>query len=425
MSRLHLKAHAEVVKLGRLLSEPPERLGYLEKLRPEDLRTLRELATEVQYAADADRFQRVAFASKLLPAPLTAVIAQKAFGALLCARIAGVLDTDHAIALADRMPGEFLADLAVELDPRRCSDIIAGMPPQQIAEVAEILALRTEHVAMGRFVGHMTDEAIEASLAVLEEPALLRISYVLEGDDGLERVIGLMSDEHLRRTIRAATEHNLWPEALDLLGRVSQALAGKLGDLAAEEEDWVLAGMVKTAQEDHLWDAVLPVTRAMTDRGRRRFAALPSIHEPDTLAAIVRASMLGESWRDLLPLVPLLPREAQMQVWSEVVEIAEELPVERLRGLVGEAIALGVDDMLPDVVSAAETANLWTPALRLLVALGPDLHRRLAPLAAALPPRQCGEACTRARDLGLLGDLGVLGEALEQGTTPGVEPPRA
>ena len=67
MSRLHLKTHAEVIKLGRLLGEPPERLSYLEKLRPEDLRALRELATEVQYASDADRFQRVAFASKLLP----------------------------------------------------------------------------------------------------------------------------------------------------------------------------------------------------------------------------------------------------------------------------------------------------------------------------------------------------------------------
>lgn len=422
MSRLHLKTHAEVIKLERLLGEPSERLSYLEKLRPEDLRALRELATDVQYESDADRFQRVAFASKLLPAPLTAVIAQRAFGPLLCARIAGVLDTDHAIALADRMPGEFLADLAVELDPRRCSDIIAGMPPEQIAEVAEILALRGEQVAMGRFVGHMTDEAIEASLLVIDEPTLLRISYVLEGDDGLERVIGLMSHEHLRKTIRTATEHNLWPEALDLLGRVSEALAGRLGDIAAEEDDSVLAGMVKTAQEDDLWDAVLPVTRAMSERGRARFAVLPSIHEPGILAAIVRAAMLGKSWRDLLPLVPLLPRQAQMQVWSEVVRIAEELPVERVRGLAAEAIDLGVDDMLPDVMSAAEAADVWTPALHLLVALGPDLHRRLAPLAAALPGPQRAEARSRAQDLGLLADLGVLGDALEQGAPRGGAP---
>lgn len=412
MSRGHLKSHAEVIKLGRLLGEPPERLAYLEKLRPDDLRVLRDLVTDVQYDSDFERFQRIAFASRLLPVTLTALIAQKAFGPLLCARIAGVLDTDHAIALADRMPADFLADLAVELDPRRCSEIIAGMPAEQIAAVAEILAIRGEHVAMGRFVGHMTDEAIEASLAVIDEPSLLRTSYVLEGDDGLERVIELMSPEHLRSAIRAATEHDLWPEALDLLGRVSEGLAGKLGDLAAEEDDRVLAGMVKTAERDDLWDAVLPVTRAMTEGSRERFARLPSIQEPDVLASVVRSAMLGESWRDLLPLVPLLRPAARLQVWSEVVELAETLPVEQLRRLAAGALDLGVDDMLPGVVSAAESADLWTRALRLLVALGPDLHRRLAPLAARLPDRERAKALSHARKHGLLHELGPLGEAL-------------
>lgn len=300
----------------------------------------------------------------------------------------------------------------MELDPRRCSTIVAGMPAEQIAEVAEILGARDEHVTMGRFVGHMTDEAIEACLTVVDEPSLLRISHVLEGDDGLERVIELMSPEHLRRAIRAATEHDLWPEALDLLARVPERLAGRLGDLAAEEDDRVLAAMVRTAQEDDLWDAVLPVTRAMSDSGRTRLASLPSIHEPAVLAAVVRSAMLGESWRDLLPLVPLLPEEAQAQVWSEVVLVAEEVPVERLRGLAGEAIDLGMDDMLPDVVTAAEAANLWSPALRLLAALGPDLHSRLAPLSVRLSARQRAETLARARELGVLDELGVLGEAL-------------
>jgi hypothetical protein len=412
VSRLDLKKHAEVLKLARLLSEPPRRLHYLEKLRPDDIRHLRELATDTHYHSDIERFQRIAFASRLLPVALTALIAQKAFGSFLCARIAGVLDTSHAIALADRMPADFLADLAVELDPRRCSDIIAGMPAEQIAEVAEILAARDEYVAMGRFVGHMTDEAIEACLEVIDEPALLRISYVLEGDDGLERVIGLMSEEHLRRAIRAATDHDLWHEALDLLGRVSDRLAGRLGDVAAREDDRVLAGMVRTAQRDELWDAVLPVMRNMTEPGRRRFAELPAIHEREVLAAIVRSAMLGDAWRDLLPLVPLLPREAQAQVWSEVLVIAEDLPVLDMRGLAAAALDLGVEHMLPDVIAVAAAEDLWKPALLLLVKLGPDLHRRLAPLAAEVPAPERAEALSHARELGVLDDLGVLGEAL-------------
>lgn len=413
MTRVHLKAQAELVKIGRLLDIPPERVGYLEKLRPDEIRFLRELATDALYQSDRERFQLIAFASRLLPMTLTSLIAQKSFGPLLCARIAGVLETEHAIALADKMPADFLADLAVGLDPRRCSDIISGMPADQIAEVAEILAARREHVAMGRFVGHMTDEAIEASLAVVDEPALLRISYVLEGDEGLERVIRLMSSEHLRRAIRAATDHDLWPEALDLLGRVSPGLAGELGDLAASEDDRVLAGMVRTAQNDDLWDAVLPVTRAMTEAGRRRFAEVPAIHQPEVLTAIVRAAMLGDSWRELLPLVPLLPREAQVQVWSEVLSVADGMPVEQIRSLAGGALDLGVDDMLPDVVGVAQTEDLWTPAMRLLVVLGPDLHRRLAPVAAGLPPDQRAEARAHAEELGMLEGLGVLGEALD------------
>src|SRR3954465_11168458 len=104
MSRARLKTHAEVTKLGRLLSEPPERLDYLHKLRPDDLRLLRELATDAHYTSDGARFQRIAFASSLLPHTLTGLDAQKAFGPLLCARIAGVLHTDHAIAYTLPMP---------------------------------------------------------------------------------------------------------------------------------------------------------------------------------------------------------------------------------------------------------------------------------------------------------------------------------
>ena len=415
MSSLDLKSHAELVKLGRLLSESPERFHYLERLEAGQLRELRELATDVHYDSDQDRFKRIAFASMLLPAGLTALIARKAFGALLCARIAGLLQTDHAIALAGHMPTDFLADLAVELDPRRASAIIAGMPAAQIADVAEVLAARREFVAMGRFVGHMTDEAITQCLDVIDEASLLRISYVLEGDDGLERVIRLMPTEQIRSAIRAATDQDLWPEALDLLARISQELAGELGDLAAEEDDRVLAGMVQTAQRDELWDVVLPVTRAMSEAGRRRFAALSAIHRPAALSSIVRSAMLGDSWRELLPLVPLLPRDAQVGVWSEVVALAETLPEVTLRSMAGEALTLGIDDMLPDIVSSTQATGLWEPGLRLLVSLGPDLQRQLAPVAAGLPPDQRSEALAQARALGLAEELGPLKGALAGG----------
>jgi hypothetical protein len=59
---------------------------------------------------------------------------------------------------------------------------------------------------------------------------------------------------------------------------------------------------------------------------------------------------------------------------------------------------------------------LWERALRLLVVLGPDLHRRLGPLVPMLSASQRAEALARARELGVLDELGPIGDALA--TTP-------
>jgi hypothetical protein len=301
------------MKLARLLATPPERIAYLERLDPADVRELRERATVRLYDGDR-RLGRVALASRIPPAPVTAWIAQHLFGALLCARVAGLLDTRRAVDLAKRMPPEFLADLAVQLDPRRARDIIFALPPALIGTVARVLDRRAEHIAMGRFVGHMTDAALHAAFAVLDDAALLRISYFVEEKDQLDHVVGLLDVERVRGAIRAATEEDLWPQALDLLTRVTPERAGRLGDLAAEEDDTVLGGMVEAAQRDGLWDVVLPVTKNMSEEGRKRFAQLPAFHEPDVLVAVVDAAFAAGLMRDLLPLAALLPGDARQVI---------------------------------------------------------------------------------------------------------------
>jgi len=308
-----LEGHAEVMKLARLLGTAPERLAYLERLAPADVRALRERATVALFDNDR-RFGRVALASRIPPAALTAWIAQHLFGALLCARVAGLLDTRRAVDLAERMAPEFLADLAVQLDPRRAREIIFALPPALIGGVAAELTRREEYIAMGRFVGHMTDAALEAAFEVIDDASLLRISYFVEEKDQLDHVVGLLATDRVRGAIRAATDADLWPQALDLLTRVSPQRAGALADLAAEEDDRVLDGMVRTAQRDGLWDVVLPVTQNMTAEGRRRFARLPALHAPDVLVALVDAAVAGGLLADLLPLAALMPAGAQRVV---------------------------------------------------------------------------------------------------------------
>jgi hypothetical protein len=313
-----LESHAEVLKLARALGAEPERFAYLERLEPDDLRVLRDRVIDLMHDGDR-RLNRIALAARIPPVPLTAWIAQHVFGALLCARIAGLLDTGRAVDLAKRMPSDFLADLAMALDPRRASAIIASLPPSLIAGVAAELTARDEHIAMGRFVGHMTDDGIRAAFEVIDDASLLRISYFVEAKDQLDHVVGLLANERVRGAIRAATGADLWPQALDLLTRISPERAGALADLAAEEDDEVLDGMVATAQRDGLWDVVLPVTRTMSDAGRRRFALLASLQERDVLVAVVDAAIAdGGLWPALLPLIELLEPEAQELVTARL-----------------------------------------------------------------------------------------------------------
>jgi len=232
-----LDAHAEVMKLARLLGADPARFAYLERVDPAAVRALRDLATDVLHEDDR-RLGRVALASRIPPAPLTAWIAQHLFGALLCARVAGLLEPRRAIDLARRMPPPYLADLAMQLDPRRVSAIIRGLPAGLIAQIAALLTARDEHVVMGRFVGHMTDEALLASFAVIDDASLLRIAYFVEQDDALDHVVGLLADERLRGVARAAGSEDLWPLVRSLLRRVcaprARALVAVAGDLLPE-----------------------------------------------------------------------------------------------------------------------------------------------------------------------------------------------
>jgi hypothetical protein len=321
MRRTRLESRVEILKLARLLHLEPERLSYLENVPADDIRRLRERATDRLFDADGQALQRVAAASRLLPTPLAAAIGQRAFGPLLCARVAGRLDPGRGVELASRLPAEFLADVAVELDPRRASHVIVRIPTAQIVEVAGVLARRREYVAMGRFVGHLSDEAISGALDVIDDASLLQIVFVLEGKQRLNHVAGLLPEARLPGLVRAAAKGKLWSEALDLLSHLGEHRRGRFADVAAEQSDEVLDGLIAAAQEHELWDLVLPVTRVMSEQSRQRFAALPAIHDPGVLASLVRATAEQGLWPELLPLVELLPEDCQRMVAAQAAEL--------------------------------------------------------------------------------------------------------
>lgn len=215
------RAQAEIEKLAGLLGAPQERFGYLQPLGEEPIRALREAATDRLFDADRGLFDRLAAGAAIVPDALAATLAQKAFGPLLTARITAAIDPKKAVAVARRLPHDFLADVAVALDPRRAADVLRGLPPDHLARTSRVLADREEWVAMGRFVGHLTDDAIRAVVERLDDRQLVHIAHVMEDREQAGRIAAIIGESRLRRMLQAAEAEGLTGDARELM-----ALAG-------------------------------------------------------------------------------------------------------------------------------------------------------------------------------------------------------
>lgn len=194
-----LASQAEILKLARLLQREPERLAYLEQVPLRDLQTLRAQVTETLFTDHEGVLRRLAAASRLLPVGLVASLSENTFGPILSARIAGLLDPERADQVGQRLPTAFVADIAVELDPRRAIDVIARIPPERIREITRVLARRHEYVTMGRFVGHLDDDALSAAINELSDDELVETFVVMEDPPELDRLARLTDPERIER----------------------------------------------------------------------------------------------------------------------------------------------------------------------------------------------------------------------------------
>jgi putative heme iron utilization protein len=415
-----LDARAEVLKLARLLDVKPDELSYLSGLPAAELRDFRDKATDRLFTS-APGLARAAAAARLIPSGLVATIAQRAFGAMLCARAAGGADTAKAIDVAKRLPAEFLADVAVHLDPRRTAEIIAEVPEEIVVPVAEELGRRREHVTMGRFLAFVPDNGIAAAIGALDDETMLRTAFVLEHKDRLDHAIGLLPPERLPGIIDTASRLELWSEALDLLSHVSDERKGPIAEVVAELPEETVASLVGAVTADGLWETLLPVVRLMAEDARVRIAAMAPFHEPEVLGEILLAATSEDAdalWVDLVPLVDALPEEAHLRIaglvttldaraLSVIIRDAAEAPytldtllrlVARMepedRDYVTAAIADAFAD-LPDpaltgILHAAtgeDADGLWVDLVPLLDTLPAEAHARIARLVTTLEPR--------------------------------------
>ena len=254
-----LQAHTEVMKVARLLQREPDSLDYLESLGVEDLRELRERLTETVFDAHTGSLRRLAAASRLLPVGLSASMGESVFGPLLSARLTGLLDPRRAADMASKLSAPFLADVAVEMDPRRASDLIGRIPADQIAQITTELMARGEYVTMGRFVGHLSDAAIAAALAAMDDRSLLGVVFVLEDKDDLPDLVALLPEHRVAGVIQAAADNDLWVEALDLLDHLTPTQRDDMVAATLQLEPAALDSIVAAVIAHGLWEEVLPI----------------------------------------------------------------------------------------------------------------------------------------------------------------------
>lgn len=268
---MSLDAHAEVAKLAHELQAEPEALDGLAVLHADDLRRLRGMVGDALHDAHRQAFQRAAAASALLPAALTARLAQTLIGPYLAARIAAEMPADRAVRLAGHLEIDFLADVCLSLDPARVAATVQGLPDDRVIEVGTTLLARREYVTLGKFVGVVSPAVVDGVADRIDDPAaLLAIARAIEARDRLDELMTRIDDDRLLAMIAAAVAGRQVAAMMALAGHLGPGNRRRLVTLATTSAPAVVTELV----------AVLGAADTWEDGDARDDEAVPQAGEP-------------------------------------------------------------------------------------------------------------------------------------------------
>ncbi|WP_069884656.1 hypothetical protein [Streptomyces luteocolor] len=357
-----LRGRAETLKIARLLDVEPDALVFLQALPVDDVRRFRAQSVAALFDRAPDMLDRIAAATRLVPAGVAAAISQKALGPRLAAAVAGRLEPARAADIIEKLPVPFTAESCAHLDPRRIKGIVDRLDENLLVRVAVALAERGDHLTMGRFVGHLPDAALRRILPQVDDAAVLRTGFAIDDPERLGHLIDLMGAERLASVIASAAADGLWPEALAVAGMVTGEQRGRIASLAAAQPRDRLDSLVTTVAEQDLWESLLPLVALLGEQERRTVAELPSLRGADVLGGVVRAVVATGLWAEFLPLVDALPAASR----KAVADTAGALPAPDL-----DALAREVDKQ-----------DLWELVMPLVELMDDDAKTRIFALPA-------------------------------------------
>lgn len=326
MSRL--VSQAERIKLEKLLDEAPESLAFMDRLSGEALGALRQQVIAVMFDDHAAMFERLAGAGKLLPARLQMLVAEKALGPMLCARVAGYSPVERAVAMAERMHVPFLADVAEQMDPRRVRPLLRGISLRRMHETTLELVRRDEVVVLGRFVDALPLDTIKALMTDLDDDeVLLRVAFFADDREHLAKVVRLLPEQRLQRIVGVAREKKLYRETLALMFFVEPELSRELGDLVAGETGFLEDLMDWVAQQG-LWLDALMVVNRMSEQARAAVLSLPLLGDDAVLRGLLDTLERDDGWDHLSALGESLPTALRTRIGELAVAGQHAVPTE-------------------------------------------------------------------------------------------------
>lgn len=254
-----LQTEAERVKLARVLGVAPEALAFLARRDAVELRLLGERVSHALFDEYRAAFQRLADASRLLPASLVAKLSERVFGPMLSARVAGLMAPDRALEVATRLRMDFLADVCVELDPRSAVVLLQRIEPDFVVQVARRLLARGDHVTLGRFVDALPDRSIRAVVDdTSDDAALLRVASYVERRERVAELVGMLPPSRLEKLVDAVVrgERETQAAGLAMLAQLDPPQQARFAAIAARRGPEVLAALRTAAEREGLAGAL-------------------------------------------------------------------------------------------------------------------------------------------------------------------------
>jgi len=311
-----LLTRAALIKLSRVLGASEDAVAFLAPLGVDGLRRLEDRVSLALFNDHRPALQKLADASRLLPASLVARLSELVFGPMLSARVAGLMPPDRAVEVASKLRPKFLADVCVQLDPRSAAEVLALIPTRIIVEVARLLVERREYVTMGRFVDDLTDDAIRAVTdSIADDAALVRVGYFVERRERLNELVDLLGPARLGRIVAAVAEGppEVQAAGLAMVSQFTRLQLGRFGEAAIAQGPQVLNALIEAARREDALEVVGAVMRNVGAPGRTAFARMLADMDDATFTGWARATTQAGLWPAALRILAASGPELQQQ----------------------------------------------------------------------------------------------------------------